>query len=261
MDIIIASDYEELSDRAHQIVRAEMDKRTRTVLGLATGSTPAGLYERLVEDRRQRGVDFSGVITFNLDEYVDLAPSHEKSFYHVMHDRLFDHINIERDHIHFLHGEAEKLTRECERYEAAIDRVGGIDLQVLGIGRDGHIGFNEPTTSLQSRSHIATLTEKTVEDNARFFEDKDNVPRFALTMGIRTILDAERCLLMASGEHKAEAVRRAIEGPLTANVTASALQMHRNALVLLDEAAASELERGQYYRWIHDSKDRLEGRL
>lgn len=260
MDIIIADDYEEMSDIAHRMVRKEMDHHTRSVLGLATGSTPEGLYERLVEDHQEGGVDFSKTITFNLDEYVDLPPTHEQSYHYFMHDRLFDHINVDPDNIHLPDGQAENLTQECERYEAAIQRAGGIDLQVLGIGRDGHIGFNEPTTSLQSRTHIATLTPETVEDNARFFESKDEVPRFAITMGIQTILNADHCLLMACGERKAEAVRRAVEGPLTANVTASALQMHRDAVVLLDEGAASALERKDYYQWIQDNKDRLEGR-
>ena len=261
MDIIIASDYEDLSDRAHRMVLTQMEEHTRTVLGLATGSTPEGLYERLVAGHRDEEVDFSKTITFNLDEYVGLDPSHEQSYHYFMHEKLFDHVNINPSNIHLPNGQALNLTHECERYEAAIDRAGGIDLQVLGIGRDGHIGFNEPTTSLQSRTHIATLTPETVEDNARFFDSQEDVPRFAITMGIRTILDAQKCILMASGEHKAEAVRRAVEGPVTASVTASALQMHRNAIVLVDEAAASALERKDYYRWIQENKERLAGRL
>ena len=261
MDVIIVSDYEEMSDRAAEIVGSAIQEDPRLILGLATGSTPEGLYARLIEMNQQGELDFSEVMSFNLDEYVGLDPTHEQSYRYFMNEKLFDHINIDKSNTHVPDGQAASLSEECTRYEAAIEEAGGIDLQVLGIGRDGHVGFNEPGTSLASKTHIAALTEETVEDNSRFFERPQDVPRFAVTMGIQSILDARRCLLLASGANKAEAVRRTVEGPITSSVTASALQMHEDTVAIIDEEAATELERKDYYVWVQENMARIQDRM
>lgn len=261
MEVIIVSDYEEMSQKAAEIAISALKQNPSMVLGLATGSTPEGLYERLVKANQSGEIDFSDVVTYNLDEYVGLDPSHEQSYHYFMDEKLFDHVNIDRSNIHLPDGRARDLGEECRSYEAAIQQAGGIDLQVLGIGRDGHVGFNEPGTSLGSKTHVAALTEETVEDNSRFFEKPEDVPRFAVTMGIGSILQAERCLLMASGANKAEAVRKAVEGPITSSVTASALQMHPDTVAIIDEEAAAGLERKDYYRWVQENKSRIADRL
>jgi len=261
MEIIVTKDYAELSDRAAEIVIGAIKANPELVLGLATGSTPEGLYARLVEAHRSGGLDFSRVTTFNLDEYVGLAPDHEQSYRRFMDTRLFDHVNVRKERTHVPDGLAQKLNEYCELYEQMIRDAGGIDIQVLGIGRDGHLGFNEPGTSLASRTQVVALAPETIEDNARFFESKDEVPRFAITMGVQSILDARKCLLLASGESKAEALRGCVEGPITAMLTASALQMHPNAVVIADEAAASSLERLDYYRWVQEAREQIADRL
>jgi len=242
MEIIVTRDYEEMSDRAAEIVIGAVRAKPDTVLGLATGSTPEGLYARMVKAHKEEGLDFSRVTTFNLDEYVGLAPDHEQSYRYFMDTRLFNHVNIPRERTHVPDGLAENLSEYCKVYEQMIRDAGGIDIQVLGIGRDGHLGFNEPGTSLASRTQIVALAPETIEDNSRFFESEDQVPRFAITMGVQSILDARKCLLLASGENKAEAVKGCVEGPITAMLTASALQMHPDAVVIVDEAAASRLQ-------------------
>ena len=261
MDVIIVSDYKEMSDRAAEIVASAIQQNPGLVLGLATGSTPEGLYARLIEMNQGGKVDFSGVTSFNLDEYVGLDPTHEQSYRYFMNEKLFDHVNIDKDNTHVPDGQAESLLEECCRYEGAIEEAGGIDLQVLGIGRDGHVGFNEPGTSLGSKTHVAALTEETVEDNSRFFDSPEDVPRFAVTMGIQSILNARRCLLLASGANKAEAVRRTVEGPITSSVTASALQMHENTVAIIDEEAAELLERKDYYLWVQQNRQRIQDRM
>jgi len=261
MDVIIVSDYEEMSDRAAEIVASAMQENPNLTLGLATGSTPEGLYSRMIEMNQQGKIDFSGVRSFNLDEYVGLDPTHEQSYRYFMNEKLFDHVNIDKANTHVPNGQAESLTEECRRYESAIKDAGGIDLQVLGIGRDGHVGFNEPGTSLGSKTHIAALTEETVEDNSRFFKKAEDVPRFSVTMGIQSILDAHRCLLLASGANKAEAVRRTVEGPITSSVTASALQMHEDTIAIVDQAAASQLERKDYYLWVQENMKSIQDRM
>jgi len=261
MEIIVTTDYEEMSDRAAEIVIGEIKAKPNLVLGLATGSTPEGLYARLVKAHREQGLDFSRLTTFNLDEYVGLAPDHEQSYRYFMNRHLFDHINIRKDNTHLPDGLARDLGRYCRRYEQMIREAGGIDLQVLGIGRDGHLGFNEPGTSLASRTQLVALAPETIEDNSRFFRSKDQVPRFAITMGIQSILEARRCLLLASGAGKASALKGCIEGPVTSMLTASALQLHPNAVVIADEAAASKLERLDYYRWVQEARKEIAHRL
>jgi glucosamine-6-phosphate deaminase len=254
MEVIIARDYEEMSERAAEIVLGALRCKPDMVLGLATGSTPEGLYERLIAAHKDGDADFSQVVTFNLDEYVGLGPDHEQSYRYFMNTKLFDHVNVEAANTHVPDGLAVDHAAHCEQYERLIHQAGGIDLQVLGIGRDGHIAFNEPGTSLGSRTHVTALTRETVEDNARFFADADEVPRFAVTMGIGSVLEARRCLLLVSGANKAPATKAAVEGPITSMVTASALQLHPDTTAVVDEAAAAELELIDYYRWQQENR-------
>ena len=196
-----------------------------------------------------------------LDEYIGLAPDHPQSYFHFMRVNLFDHVNLPPTNIHFLSGLPDDVETHCEDYERQIRDLGGIDLQILGIGRDGHIGFNEPTSSLCSRTRDKTLTRDTIEDNRRFFENEDEVPRWALTMGVGTILAARDLLVLATGRAKAEAIAAMVEGPLTAMCTASALQMHPRARVVCDEAAAAKLDHDEYYRWMQENDFRMRGVL
>ncbi len=261
MEIIITKDSEEMSDKAAEIVIAQIKAKPDTVLGLATGSTPEGLYARMVRAHKEDGLDFSSVVTFNLDEYVDLAPDHEQSYRSFMNRHLFDHINVNKENTHVPDGLATDLGEFCRRYEQMICEAGGIDIQVLGIGRDGHLGFNEPGSSLASLTQVVTLAPETIEDNSRFFQSEEEVPRFAVTMGIQSILNARKCLMLASGRGKAEVVKGCVEGPITAMVTASALQMHTDAVVILDEEAASMLDRIDYYRWAQEARQQVADRL
>ena len=251
MEVLIRTGYEEMSKEAADIVSSEMKrKNAKFVLGLATGSTPLGLYKELIRMHKEEGLDFSNVTTFNLDEYYGLSPDHEQSYSFFMWKNLFEHINIKKENIHIPDGLAKDVEEYCERYEAMIKEAGGIDLQVLGIGSDGHIGFNEPISSLGSRTRLKTLTEETIEDNARFFENKDDMPKYAITMGVGTIFEAHKCILLASSLKKAEVLAQAVEGPVTAYITASALQLHRDTIVVVDEEAASRLKRKEYYKYV-----------
>ena len=242
MLVEVVDDYETLSDRAAEAIIKQIRKKPDSALGFATGSTPKGLYRRLIEAYEERGLDFSKLTTFNLDEYVGLPPEHGQSYAHYMWANLFDHVNVTPNRVHIPHGMADDVDEHCQWYERRIEEAGGIDLQILGIGANGHIAFNEPGSSLGSRTRIKTLTSKTIEDNARYFDDPDMVPEYAITMGVGTIMEADEILLLASGERKAEAMKRTLEGPLTAMTPASMVQMHRVAHVVIDEAAASELD-------------------
>jgi glucosamine-6-phosphate deaminase len=242
MLVEVVSDYETLSDRAAQVVVNQIRKKPDSVVGFATGGTPAGLYERLVDAHCNNGLDFSKLTTFNLDEYVGLPPAHEQSYAHYMWDALFDHVNVAPGRVHIPHGMADDIQAHCSWYERRIEEAGGIDLQILGIGANGHIAFNEPGSSLGSRTRIKTLTDKTVADNARYFEDDEMVPEYAITMGVGTIMEAKRILLLASGTRKATAMKKTLEGRLTAMVPASMVQMHRFAHIIIDEEAAAELD-------------------
>ena len=241
MRIVIVSDTEELSRVGGEMVAEEVKSKPHCVLGLATGSTPVPVYQELGRLHREEGLDFSSVITFNLDEYVGLSPEHEHSYRRFMNENLFDRININPKSTHVPDGLAEDIPEFCARYEAMIAKVGGVDLQVLGIGANGHIGFNEPPSSIASRTRQVKLTKGTIEDNARFFGSPGDVPAMAITMGVATVLDAERVVLFATGEHKARAVAEAIEGPLCAKCPASALQLHPDITFVLTEDAASGL--------------------
>ncbi len=231
------------------------------MLGLATGSTPVGTYQALVRKHNEEGLDFSKVITFNLDEYLDLPPSHDQSYRYFMDQHLLNHINVDARNIHVPYGHAEDVEEFCDWYEAEIVRSGGIDLQLLGIGGDGHIAFNEPGSSLGSRTRLKTLTKQTIEDNARFFDRAEDVPRFAITMGVGTIMEAKEIIMLASGAKKATIVAEAIEGPITAQVSASVLQMHPHVTVIVDKEAGAKLKRADYYRWIFQEKKRLVPRM
>ena len=254
MQVIIQKTPEAASRLAARVVAELIQRQPYAVLGLATGSTPLQLYEELGRMHRQEGLDFSRITTFNLDEYVGVARDHPSSFCAFMHQHLFNQINIPAENIHIADGLTQDIQLECERYERSIKSVGGIDLQILGIGRNGHIAFNEPSSSLASRTRVTRLTRRTIRDNSRFFDLEDSVPTHSVTMGIGTILEARHCLLMAFGAGKKEAVTRAVEGPVSASLPASALQLHPQVEIFLDEVAASGLENADYYRWIADGK-------
>jgi glucosamine-6-phosphate deaminase len=250
MEIIIQSTAEAATAVAARMVGKLLREKPNAVLGLATGSTPLQLYRELVKMK----LDWRKVRTFNLDEYVGLGPESPQSYHHYMWENLFRHTNITRKNAHIPDGLARDIPGSCERYEERIRKAGGIDLQVLGIGTDGHIGFNEPTSSLASRTRIKTLTVQTRQDNARFFSREEEVPHHVLTMGIGTILEARQCLMLALGANKAKAIAEAVEGPITSSNPASALQLHPVVKVCLDRPAAARLKRGEYYRWVYDNK-------
>jgi glucosamine-6-phosphate deaminase len=258
MRIIIEQNPEAASIRAAGWISQLIRKKPKCVLGLATGSTPLAVYGELIRQHREEDLDWSQVTSFNLDEYVGLPPTHPQSYRYFMDENLFRHINILTQNVNVPDGRALDFERYCRTYEKLIQQAGGIDLQLLGIGADGHIAFNEPGSSLGSRTRIKTLTRKTIEDNARFFESPSEVPRMAITMGVGTILDSRQCLLLATGGHKAEAVAKTVEGPVTSQITASALQLHRDVVVVLDESAAALLQRVDYYREVEQVQREIE---
>jgi len=245
MLLIIKENYEEMSKEGAKMIATLVRAKPNCVLGFATGSTPLGTYKELIRLHRNEGLDFSKVTTFNLDEYVGLPPSHDQSYHYFMWENLFKHINVNPTNVHIPMGMAEDIDGFCNWYEKRIKECGGIDLQILGIGANGHIAFNEPGSSLGSRTRIKTLSEKTRRDNARFFENQDEVPKYALTMGVGTIMEARKLLLMANGEVKANAIQATAEGPIMAKFPATIVQLHQYATVLVDQAAASKLE-GSY---------------
>jgi glucosamine-6-phosphate deaminase len=242
MLLVIKKDYQEISHEGAIIIANLIRKKPDSVLGFATGSTPLGMYKQLIRLHREEGLDFSKVVTFNLDEYVGLPPSHNQSYQYFMWENLFKHINIDFRYVHMPTGMADDIEHFCYWYEDKIKEYGGIDLQILGIGVNGHIAFNEPGSSLGSRTRIKTLSEHTCQDNARFFKNKEEVPKYAMTMGVGTIMEAKRLLLLASGTAKADAIRNAVEGPITAKFPATIVQMHPYATILMDREAASKLE-------------------
>src|SRR6267378_7420389 len=240
MEVVVQKTPAEMSAAAAREVANVLNAKPNAVLGMATGSTPLGLYQELVRLHKKGELDFSHVTTFNLDEYVGLPITHAQSYHHFMHEHLFRHVNIPAQNIHIPSGTTTNYRAFCAWYEARIKECGGIDLQILGIGTDGHVGFNEPGSSLSSRTRLKTLSKQTIDDNARFFDRRADVPVYAITMGVGTILDAHKLVLVASGSSKAKAVAQAVEGPVTSMVTASALQLHRDAVVIVDEAAAAD---------------------
>ena len=239
MRIIRTKNYDEMSRKAAAIIAAQVIHKPDCVLGLATGGTPVGTYKNLVEWYKSGDLDFSEVSTVNLDEYRGLPREHRESYWSFMHRNLFDHVNIPQDRINLPDGTNMDADAECKRYDAVIASMGGVDLQLLGIGHDGHIGFNEPSDAFDMGTHCVDLTEETIEANKRFFASKDEVPRQAYTMGIKTIMQARKVLLVANGAGKAEIIKRAFFGPVTPEVPASILQMHPDCTIVLDAEAAS----------------------
>jgi glucosamine-6-phosphate deaminase len=250
MEIIIRETPESASLVAARIIAKLLRDKPDAILGLATGSTPLSLYRTLIE----MDLDWSKVTTFNLDEYIGLPREHPQTYHSFMWENFFQYTNIRAGSVHIPDGNAADIPAHCEQYEKRIRDAGGIDIQLLGIGTDGHIGFNEPTSSLASRTRIKTLTRQTRADNARFFGSEDEVPKHVITMGVGTIMEARMNLLLAFGESKARAIAEAVEGPVTSFNPASVLQMHPVVKVCLDEPAAIELKRSDYYRWVYDNK-------
>src|SRR6266705_1582709 len=254
MEVVIRQNYNEMSKLAAQMVAELLNTKPNAVLGMATGSTPLGLYQELVRMYKQGQLDFSRVMTFNLDEYVGLPGNHPQSYAYFMQEHFFRHVNIPAQNINIPSGTTSNYPAFCDWYEKRIAECGGIDLQILGIGTDGHIAFNEPTSSLSSRTHLKTLSKQTIDDNARIFERREDVPVYAITMGVGTILNARKLVLVASGKAKAKAIAQAVEGPVTSMVTASALQLHRDAIVITDREAAAGLTMRDYYEFIYAAK-------
>mgnify|MGYP004499949943 FL=1 len=230
-----------MSREAANIISAQIIMKPDCVLGLATGSTPIGLYKQLIEWYQKGDLDFSEVRTVNLDEYKGISRENDQSYYYFMHQNLFDHVNIPEGNTHLPDGMALDPEKECDRYNNLIQSMGGVDLQLLGIGHNGHIGFNEPGDSFDKQVHCVNLTESTIEANKRFFASADEVPRQAYTMGIGNILQAKKILIVANGEGKAEIVKKAFFGPVTPQVPASILQLHQDVVLVADEAALSKV--------------------
>ena len=251
MLVILKRDDEEISLQAAQLIATAVHKKPALVLGFATGSTMVGVYKHLVGLHKQGSLNFSRVVTFNLDEYLGLSAGHPQSFHHFMQKNLFVHVNLNPRNIHIPDGTIRgDYDQYCASYEEAIRKAGGIDLQLLGVGRNGHIGFNEPTSSIGSRTRLKVLSQETLDDNSKFFAPGEESPRCAITMGIGTILEARKVLLLAAGASKSAAVAKSIEGPITSAVSASALQLHRDVTFIIDDAAASQLTQRDYYHRV-----------
>lgn len=241
MRMIEAENYKDMSRKAANIISAQMILKPDCVLGLATGSTPIGIYEQLVEWYKKGDLDFSKISTVNLDEYKGLDRENDQSYYFFMHQHLFNHVNVRPECTHVPNGMEPDFEKECKRYEELVDSLGGVDLQLLGLGHNGHIGFNEPAPVFEKATHCVDLTESTIEANKRFFASADEVPKQAYTMGIGTIMKAKKVLVVVSGEDKAEIVAKAFSGEVTPKVPASILQMHQDVTIVADKAALSKM--------------------
>lgn len=239
MKIIVTKDYNEMSLHAANAIAQVIESNPTCVLGLATGDTPIGTYEVLVKKHHEQGLDFSGVRSVNLDEYYPITPDNDQSYRYFMNYHLFDKVNINKANTRVPDGTASDPDAHCKAYEEGIDALGGIDVQILGIGRNGHIGFNEPGAELLPFTHLTELTHSTIEANSRFFASENDVPKHALTMGIRSIFKARKILLLVSGEGKAEAVKKMLDGTISADCPASLLTLHPNVTLICDEAAYS----------------------
>lgn len=242
MRVIICKDSDEMSRTAAQIFAERIRKKPNIVLGLATGGTPVKMYKELIRMCKEEKLDFSKVATYNLDEYLGISGDHDQSYRYFMNENLFNHININKANTHVLNGKAKDAAAECKAYEEAIKKAGGIDIQLLGIGGNGHIAFNEPGSPKNSRTRVVDLTEKTIQDNARFFASINDVPKQALSMGNGTILEAKEIVLIADKTSKADAIAKSIEGPATEQVPASLLQAHRKVTFVIDKDAAGNLK-------------------
>ena len=242
MKIYKAKDYKDMSRKAANIISAQVIMKPNCVLGLATGSTPIGTYDQLVEWYNKGDLDFSEVTTVNLDEYKGLPRTNDQSYYYFMHQHLFDRVNIDPERTNVPNGMEPDAEKECGRYEELIRSLGGVDLQLLGLVHNGHIGFNEPGEAFEKETHCVDLTESTIEANKRFFASADDVPKQAYTMGIKTIMQAKKILIVVNGENKADIVERAFFGPVTPEVPASILQLHNDVTLVGDEAALAKIE-------------------
>jgi glucosamine-6-phosphate deaminase len=250
VEAIIRPDEDSAALLTARLIARELRANPSMALGLATGRTMEAVYRILARLHREEGLDFSLCRTFNLDEYVGLSPDDPRSYRYYMNERLFSQVNLDPRNTHLPNGLAANLDAECRDYEQKIKRCGGIELQLLGLGQGGHIGFNEPLSALRSRTRVKALSPVTLAQNAALFGGAGKVPRRAITMGVGTILECNRCLLLATGTGKAEVIAKAVEGPITSMISATALQLHPRCTVVLDEAAASQLQAAEYYRWI-----------
>ena len=241
MKIIKVDDYEKMSEAAAALLADVLSEKEDALVGLATGSSPIGLYKKLIEWNKEGTINFEKVRTVNLDEYVGLPRESKNSYYSVMHEFLFDHINIKKENTYLPNGMNDNPDEECESYKKLIESLGGVDVQILGVGHNGHIGFNEPGTSFESDVHVVELTNDTINANKRFFESEDDVPKKAITMGIGTIMKAKKIILIASGESKADIMKKIIEGPVTEDVPASVLQNHPDCIIIADKDALSKI--------------------
>ncbi len=250
MEVIIQPTQEAAAQLVARILAKEIRAKPQLVLGLATGRTMEAVYALLAQMHCTGKLDFAQCKSFNLDEYVGLTPADPHSYRYYMNEQLFSRVNIDLANTFLPNGAAANLEAECEWYEETIRKLGGIDLQLLGIGRSGHIGFNEPLSALLSRTRVKPLTPTTIAQNSGLFERPEQMPRRAITMGVGTILDARRCILLATGAEKAEIIAKAVEGPITSMISATVLQLHRRCTVIVDEAAATKLQGTDYYRWV-----------
>ena len=246
MRILVCKNYEEMSKKAAQMILSQVTLNPNSVLGLATGSTPVGMYNELDNMYKNNLIDFSDVVTFNLDEYYQLPISNNQSYHYFMHKHLFNHVNIKKENINIPNGMVDDVESECKRYDNLIKNSGGIDIQVLGIGHNAHIGFNEPSMSFEVGTNLVDLKESTIEANARFFEKIEDVPKKAITMGIGSIFKAKKIMLLACGEGKAEAIYNTVYGKVTPEVPSSILQFHDDVILILDKEAASKLSPRDY---------------
>ena len=240
MKIIIKDSYESMSDAAFSVMKEVLSSVSKPVLGLATGTTPIGLYDRMIRDHRENGTSYRNVTTVNLDEYIGLGSDHDQSYAYFMRDRLLSHLDVAESNINIENGLAEDAEKECKRYDSVLEKYPR-DIQLLGLGENGHIAFNEPWTPFDSRTHTVRLTESTILANSRLFDRLEDVPRSAFTMGIKDIMDAKIILILANGEKKADAVRRMVKGEVTEEVPASILQRHPKCILITDGEAAAEI--------------------
>lgn len=242
MNIFVKKDYDEVSKKVAQLVGAQITLNPRSILGLATGSSPEGMYKNLVDMYKNDIIDFEEIVTFNLDEYLDLKTTNEQSYAYYMNKHLFDHVNIRRENIHIPSGITKDIEKTCREYDKSIFKYDKIDLQILGIGTNGHIGFNEPDVHFEAGTHLVDLDEKTIEANSRFFENIEDVPKQAISMGIRNIMQSKKVILIATGENKIEAIEKMLFEEITPNLPASILQVHNDFTLVIDEIIGERIK-------------------
>lgn len=257
MQVVILEDANAVAQYGANLFKQQLKKKPTSVLGLATGSSPIELYKNLIAANKAGEISFSQATTFNLDEYLGLSGDHPQSYRYFMNEQLFNHVDINKANTHVPDGSSKDPASACTEFETRMKDAGGVDVQLLGIGRNGHIGFNEPTSSLASRTRVKTLTKETIDDNARFFAADEFQPNLSITMGIGTILESRQVVLIATGASKAQAIKDTVEGALSAACPASILQMHPKAVIVLDQAAASLLQFSEFYQYIETQQQKL----